>query len=280
MCIVGRRFLGTVKATKVKAHADDEMVRLVVVRALDKDGNDRADAAANRGGRRRVVLDVRRLVTQSSHLWCPTVFELHRISFGVGRTVVDDDGRGGIAINPVVWSPGAMLWRLRWERTVCNYAWPPGPDNLCWPGARVTPEDAPAWLHKLISSLSNLHSPAQVENIGSGGSLTLIFFSCMSFGLGSDWFLSRLFLSIVGKGASFLSRLFRWVFTACFAWPSRWYGDVHANVALVPTVADHVMLDGTKAVMGSRFGTRKQRNPFWMSLSACFVIILVWVEIF
>ena len=55
----------TVRVTKVKGHADAEMVRVGQVRELDKLGNDAADAAAD-FGRRRVdpaVFDARRHLT-------------------------------------------------------------------------------------------------------------------------------------------------------------------------------------------------------------------------
>ena len=90
----------TVRITKVKGHAaDDEMVRLGVVRALDKDVDDRADAAADRGRRHvwRHVLDAR--VNQAYGLRCPIIDDLHR--FAVARVVVNDDGR--VALPMTLW---------------------------------------------------------------------------------------------------------------------------------------------------------------------------------
>ena len=66
----GREGPESVKLTNVKGHADDETVRLSVVRALDKDGSDRADAADLR--RRRVdghVLDAGRVFSKACQHW-------------------------------------------------------------------------------------------------------------------------------------------------------------------------------------------------------------------
>ena len=100
------------KLTKVKGHADDEMVRLEVVRAADK----------------TMVMTVLMLLLsvvvdmftstfltpvssslQACHLWCPTTFHLHRFFIAVARTVVNTNDRSGSAPDLVVWSVGSPL---------------------------------------------------------------------------------------------------------------------------------------------------------------------------
>ena len=66
------------RITKVKGHADDEMVRLIVVEQVDTGANDQADKAADLG-RRHVgarVMDGRRVFSQACHIWYPILYDL------------------------------------------------------------------------------------------------------------------------------------------------------------------------------------------------------------
>ena len=45
--MLSKRGLNTIRLTKILGHADDEMVRLRAAKQVDKDGNDRADEAAD-----------------------------------------------------------------------------------------------------------------------------------------------------------------------------------------------------------------------------------------
>ena len=78
--VLHRRGLDTVRISKVKGHADEDMVLHGRVRGEDKLGNDAADEAAD-FGRRRVCpafIDVRRNLSGVCGLWYPTILDLHR----------------------------------------------------------------------------------------------------------------------------------------------------------------------------------------------------------
>ena len=49
--MLSKRGLNTIRITKVEGHAGDERVPLGAVKQVDKDGNDRADQAADQGRR-------------------------------------------------------------------------------------------------------------------------------------------------------------------------------------------------------------------------------------
>ena len=69
------RGLNTVRISKVKGHADEDLVRAGAVRGLDKLGNDEADESAD-FGRRRVpwwVIDARRNLSGVCSRWRPLV---------------------------------------------------------------------------------------------------------------------------------------------------------------------------------------------------------------
>ena len=113
------------------------MVRLGVVRALDKDVTDGADAAADRGRRhfQEHVLDGRRLLHQACQLRY-LFHDLHRSFIALTRTAVDTDGRSDTALDQVVWSAGSLLEGHRIERTVRNIVWLLGSDSV-WAVARL-----------------------------------------------------------------------------------------------------------------------------------------------
>ena len=74
-------------------------------------GNDAAEEAAE-FGRRRLgcgVLDARRCLREVSGRWYSVVCGLHHFFIAFSRAVVNEDGQGGTAIHPVVWSVGSVL---------------------------------------------------------------------------------------------------------------------------------------------------------------------------
>ena len=81
----------------MKGHAGDEMVRMDVVEQVDKDGNDRADEAADLGSRHvdASVMDARRLFSQTCHV-CTLLFTSCTGSSLLSHSVVvNDDDKGG-----------------------------------------------------------------------------------------------------------------------------------------------------------------------------------------
>ena len=77
-----RRGLDTIRISKVKGHADEDMVLHGRVRGEDKFGNGAADEAAD-FGRRRVslaVIDARRNLSGVCGRWYPIMLDLHRFS--------------------------------------------------------------------------------------------------------------------------------------------------------------------------------------------------------
>ena len=106
--MLNHRGLDTVRISKVKGHADDAMVLHGQVRQEDKLGNDAADEAAD-FSRRRVnpaVIDARRNLSGVCGRWYPLVLDLHRFFIAISRAVVNHDGLGGTAPDPLVWSAG------------------------------------------------------------------------------------------------------------------------------------------------------------------------------
>ena len=141
--------MGTCAISKVKGHTDDEMVRRGRVRLVDKVGNDWADEAADLGRRGvdAAVTDSRRHLVQACRYWYPIVYDLHRFFLAIARAAVNDDGLGGIAPNPLVWSVGSLPKRRRVIEAVEDFATLPGSGALWdggwfdWPQVSVTDGD-------------------------------------------------------------------------------------------------------------------------------------------
>ena len=105
----------TVRITKVKGHADEGMVREGGVRELDRLGNNAADEAAD-FGRGRVdfpVIDARRNFAGVCGRWYPVILVLHRFLIAISTPVVNHVERAGTALDPLVWSAGALPKRRR-----------------------------------------------------------------------------------------------------------------------------------------------------------------------
>ena len=100
----------SVRITKVKGHADEDMVADGRVRMVDRLGNHAADEAAD-FGRRRVgpaVIDARRNLSGVCGRWYSVVRDLHRFFIAISRAVVNHDGFSGTAPDPMIWSAGSL----------------------------------------------------------------------------------------------------------------------------------------------------------------------------
>ena len=173
----------TVRITKVKGHADEDMVADGRVRMVDRLGNNAADEAAD-FGRRRVgpaVIDARRNLSGVCSRWYPVVRDLHRFFIAISRAVVNHDGFAGTAPDPMVWSAGSLPKRRRLVHAVRNLALLPGPPAIWlgeWVAGPVVTVDAddvaqwpytPSLLVKWVSFLGSLHWRAHGGDLGVGG---------------------------------------------------------------------------------------------------------------
>ena len=122
----------TVRISKVKGHADEGMVLDGRVREVDRLGKNAADEAADYGRRGvgHVVIDARRNLSGVCGRWYPVLLDLHRFFIAISRTVVNHDGRGGTAPDPLVWSAGARPKRRRLVHAVRDRAFLPGPPGI------------------------------------------------------------------------------------------------------------------------------------------------------
>ena len=79
--------------------------------------------------------------------WYPFILDLHRFFIASARAVVNHDGLGGTAPDPLVWSAGALRKRRRLVHAVRDRAFLPGPPSIWhseWfqvPAAVVCAED-------------------------------------------------------------------------------------------------------------------------------------------
>ena len=126
--LVGRmlemRGRDTVRVSKVQVQADGSIVSEGGVLERDRIGSDAADEAAH-FGRRRVdleVIDSRRNFAGVCCRWCPVVLELHRFFIAISRAVVNHVGGAGTALDPLVWSAGALPKMRRLVHAVRDHA--------------------------------------------------------------------------------------------------------------------------------------------------------------
>ena len=171
LCLINHmlllRDLDTVKITKVKGHASEDMVVGGRVRDLDRLGNIAADEAAD-FGRRRVpvrVIDARRNLVGVCSRWYPVVSHLHRFFVAIARAVVNHDDGGGTAPNPLVWSAGSLPKRRRIVDAVRNFAFLPGLVGI-WSGdwassaaSCITVEDVRVWPYSVSLLVKNVCFP-------------------------------------------------------------------------------------------------------------------------
>ena len=114
----------TVRISKVKGHADEDMVLNGRVREVDRLGSNAADEAADFGRRRdgNAVIDARRNLSGVCNRWYPVLLDLHRFFIAISRAVVNHDGGIGTAPDPLVWSAGALPKRRRLVHAVRDRA--------------------------------------------------------------------------------------------------------------------------------------------------------------
>ena len=126
--MIRRRGPDTVKISKVKGHADEVMVRSGQVREVDRLGNNAADEAADFGRRRvsHAVIDARRNLSGVCNRWYPILLDFHRFFIAVSRAVGNHDHGPGTALDPLVWSAGALPKRRRLVHAVRDLAFLPG----------------------------------------------------------------------------------------------------------------------------------------------------------
>ena len=177
------RGVQSTKVSKVKGHADDDMVAVGRDRVEDRVGNDFADRSADFGRRgvSDLIIDVRRRFLSACSTWHPAAPELHRFFIAIARAAVNDDGCAGVALHPTVWSSGSLAEKRKVRASAWEFAWVPGPIGL-WrhgssgcPCIEVCDADVGFWpysvglLVKLCSFLSSLHWPSTVDDLGVGG---------------------------------------------------------------------------------------------------------------
>ena len=95
--------------------------------------------------------------------------------------MVNEDGKGGLAPDPMVWSAGGRRKQKRPIEAVRDYAMLPGPRRLWtgswirWPEISISEDDLASWpfspgsLVKLAAFLSSLSWPGEVTDLGPGG---------------------------------------------------------------------------------------------------------------
>ena len=130
--MIQQRGVQSVKISKVKGHADDDMVAVGRVRVEERVGNDLTDRAAD-VGRRRVsdfVMDVRRRFLSACSSWYPVVLDLHRFFIAIARAAVNEDGCAGVALHPTVWPSGGPTKKRKVHVSAWEFAWVPGPVGL------------------------------------------------------------------------------------------------------------------------------------------------------
>ena len=105
----------TVKVTKVNGHDTEAGVDQGRVSMEDRMGFAEADTAAELGRRHQseAATDARRALLNARELWHPVVLQLHRFMVAVSHVSVNHDGRGGSALDPLVWDQGSRLKSLK-----------------------------------------------------------------------------------------------------------------------------------------------------------------------
>ena len=150
------RGLDTVRVTEVEGHAGEDMVlhgRRVC--EVDRFGNDAADEAADFGRRRvgNAVIDARRNLSGVCGRWYPVILDFSSVFIASSRAVVNHDGGGGTAPDPLERSAGALPKRRRLVHAVRDRAFLPGPLGIWdseWvniPASAICAEDIALWLY-------------------------------------------------------------------------------------------------------------------------------------
>ena len=137
------RWLDTVRITKVKGHADEGLVLDGRVREQDRVGNNAADEAADfvRWRVDHAVIDARRYLSGVCGRWFPVILDLRRFFIAVSGAVVNHDESDGTALDPLVWSAGALP-RRRLVHAVRDCAMLPGQPAIWASGWLSVPASA------------------------------------------------------------------------------------------------------------------------------------------
>ena len=174
----------TVRVTKVKGHAKDDDVQHGRVRLIDQQGNVEADLAADLGRRHQpdILINAGRTLLQARSYWYPIMTDLHRFMVAVARVSVNHDGKGGTALDPLVWDQGSRPKvrkpHIRVNVDLASLPGPPGFLNSTWVqvhAGHITGADISAWpysvgiLVSFTSFLGTLHWPSSSIDLGHFG---------------------------------------------------------------------------------------------------------------
>ena len=95
--------------------------------------------------------DARRKLSGVGGRLYPVLLDLHRFFIAISRVVVNHDGGDGTALDPLVWSAGALPKRRRLVHAVRDRALLPGPPGIWdseWvsiPASAICAEDITHW---------------------------------------------------------------------------------------------------------------------------------------
>ena len=170
----------TVRVSTVLGHADEGVVRDGRVRELDRIGNNAADEVADfdRCTVDFPVIDARRNVAGSVGGGIQLSGSASLFLIAISRAVVFHVDGAGTALDPLVWSAGALPKRRRLVHAVRVMLLVPGPAGI-WDGewialaaAPITADDVGTCPHsvwiwvKWVAFLSSLHWPAARADLG------------------------------------------------------------------------------------------------------------------
>ena len=150
-----------VRVIKVKGHAEDVDVQQGRVRLEDQEGNAEADTAADFGRRHQseVLIDARRRLLKARSCWYPVMLDLHRFMIAIARVIVNHDGRGGAAPDPLVWDQDGRPKARKLAIGVDHGGHISGADIAAWPYSVGV-------LCRFTSFLGTLHWPSGSDDLG------------------------------------------------------------------------------------------------------------------
>ena len=123
--LTGQRGTDTIRISKVKGDADDEMVRLdirlVMILRIG------LLILVGEGFKSWLSIFVGLVLTAACSFWYPLIMDLHRFSIAIGRALVNEDGHSATALHPTVWSEGGLPKRRKVFQSAWEYAWVLGP---------------------------------------------------------------------------------------------------------------------------------------------------------
>ena len=114
--------------------------------------------------------------------WYPIMTDLHRFMIAFARVSVNHDGKGGTALDPLVWDqesrPKVCKLAIRVNVDLASLPGPPGILHSSWiqvDSGHITGADIAAWpysvgiLVKITSFLKTLHWPSGSADLGHFG---------------------------------------------------------------------------------------------------------------